>query len=334
MQVLVTGGGGFLGGRIVEDLLARSVPVRVFQRSAAPQLSARGVDVREGSLDDASAVAAACAGITSVFHVAAKAGFWGERAAYVAANVTGTRNVVAACRSAGVRHLIYTSTPSVVFSGEAFEGADESLPYGQNFLCHYAETKAEAERCALSANAPGQLAVCALRPHLIYGPGDPHLLPRVLAKAKEGRLRQVGDGTNRVDITHVANAAAAHLKAWEALQAGRGEGQAYFISDGMPVSLWPWINDVLQRCGVPRIEKNVTLPKAYKLGAIMEWLWRTFPIPGEPPMTRFVATELAKSHWFSIEAARRDLDYAPVIEPQAALQETVAWLKQSQPVAR
>ncbi len=327
MQVLVTGGNGFLGGRIVDGLLERGHRVRSFQRSPAPELAARGVEVVRGDLADAASVLAACEGMEAVFHVAAKAGVWGPREAYVSANLTGAQNVVAACRQAGVSQLIYTSTPSVVFSGEAFEGADEALPYGTQFLCHYAETKAAAEQVALQAHTPGKLAVCALRPHLIYGPGDPHLLPRVLARARAGRLRRVGEGDNRVDITHVANAAQAHLCALDALQGGAAGGKAYFISDGHPVVLWRWIDDVLERCGLERIQKSVTIAKAHQAGRVMEWLWRNLPLPGEPPMTRFVAVELAKSHWFSIEAARGDLGYAPVIEPEPALVETVAWLR-------
>ncbi|MGF1448705.1 MAG: NAD-dependent epimerase/dehydratase family protein [Opitutales bacterium] len=332
MNVLVTGGNGFLGGRIVDRLLERGYRVRSFQRSLAPSLAAKGVEVHAGDLADLDSVLAACEGMEAVFHVAAKAGVWGPRADYLAANLTGTENVVRACQQQGVRGLIHTSTPSVVFSGESFEGADESLPYGTNFLCHYAETKAAAEKSALQAHAPGQLAVCALRPHLIYGPGDPQLLPRVLTRARAGRLRRVGEGTNRVDITHVANATHAHLCAFDALENnGPAGGQAYFISDGQPVVLWAWIDQVLERCGLPRIQKSMTMAKAYKAGQAMEWLWRNLPLSGEPPMTRFVAVELAKSHWYSIAAARRDLGYAPVLAPDPALAETIAWLKSLRP---
>jgi nucleoside-diphosphate-sugar epimerase len=328
MRTLVTGGGGFLGGRIARWLLDRGDQVRTFQRSPAPELEALGVEVRRGDLTDAAAVAAACEGMEAVFHVAARAGYWGPRKAYEAINVGGTEHVIAGCRKHGARYLVHTSTPSVVFTGEAFDGADESLPYGTNFLCHYAETKARAEQTALAAHEPGSLEVCALRPHLIYGPGDPHLLPRVLARARSGRLRIVGEGDNRVDITHVANAAHGHLLALDALMAGQAGGRVYFLSDGRPVVLWDWIRQVLERCNVPPPRRRMSLRRAYALGANLEWLWRNLPLPGEPPMTRFVATELAKDHWFRLDAARGDLGYEPLIAPEDALAETVSWLNQ------
>lgn len=324
--ILVTGGGGFLGRYIVDALLERGAAVRVYQRSDHPDLAARGVAVHRGDLTDRTRLAAAMEGCEAVIHTAAKAGVWGPRAAFFEANVEGTRAVLATARAAGVGRIVHTSTPSVVFSGEAFEGADESLPYGGNWLCHYAETKALAEQEILAAHTD-DLRICALRPHLIWGVGDPHLLPRVLARARAGRLAQVGDGTNRVDITHVRNAAAAHILALDALQAGRAGGKAYFISQGEPVRLWPWIADVLSRAGIPPIRRRVSARTAYILGFIAETLWSLLRLSGEPPMTRFVSVELAKSHWFSIEAARRDLGYTPEKHPtEIGLNEYIASL--------
>lgn len=316
----MTGGGGFLGSRIVRLLLERGYAVRSLGRSAQPQNEALGVTVIRADLSDPAQVLAAAKGCAAVFHVAAKAGIWGRYADFFSANVTGTRNVIAACRAAGVPILIHTSTPSVVFSGEPFEGADESLPLQPgNRLSHYAATKAQAEADVLAAHNPasGGLRVCALRPHLIYGPGDPHLLPRLRQRAASGRLRQVGDGTNRVDLTHVDNAAQAHLLAFDALQkadAAAG-GRAYFLSDGQPVKLWPWINAYLHRQSLTPPTRRISAARAYRIGAAAEWLWRTLPLRGEPPMTRFVAVELSKSHWFDISAARADLGYAPVPHP-------------------
>jgi 2-alkyl-3-oxoalkanoate reductase len=324
MKVLVTGGAGFLGRYIVDALLARGDAVSIFQRSEAPDLAARGVAVWRGSLVEGEALERAMVGHEAVIHVAAKAGVWGPRAEFEAVNVEGSRRVILACRRLGVRHLVHTSTPSVVFNGESFRGADESLPYGRNWLCDYAETKARAEAEVLAAHGDG-LRVCALRPHLIWGVGDPHLLPRVIARARSGRLRIVGDGLNEVDITHVRNAAAAHLLALDALRADRAGGRAYFLSQGEPVRLWPWINELLAAVGVAPLERRLSLSAAYRLGAVGEWLWRTFRLRGEPPMTRFVATELAKDHWFSIAAARRDLGYRPEDFPTApALREYAA----------
>jgi len=326
-RVLVTGGGGFLGGRIVERLLERGDGVRVLGRSPRPGLEARGIEVVRADLADEAAVMAACAGCRAVFHVAAKAGVWGPRADYWRANVQGTRHILAGCRHHRVPVLVHTSTPSVVFSGEAFRGADESLPYGERHLCAYSETKAIAEREVLAANEHGRLTVAALRPHLIWGPGDPHLLPRVIARARAGRLRIVGDGRNRVDITHVDNAAHAHLCALDALEAGRGGGRAYFISQGEPVALWGWLNEVLVLAGLKPLERHVSYRKALAAGAVCEALWRALPLPGEPPMTRFVATELAKDHWFDTTAAREALGYVPLVQTRAGTVALRPWLR-------
>ncbi len=324
MKILVTGGGGFLGSHIVEALLGRGDSVRMLQRSPADALAERGVEVIRGDIGDAAVVMDACRGCEAVIHTAAMAGVWGAAETFTHVNVTGTENVVAACKTLGVRLLVHTSTPSVVYSGEAFEGADESLPLGTDFPAHYPSTKAIAERVALSAHNEDGLRVCALRPHLIWGVGDPHLVPRVIAKAQTGRLRIVGDGTNRVDLTHVKNAAHAHLLALDALAAGSAGGKAYFISDGAPVALWDWINSLLEHMGEKPVTKKIPLTTARKAGAVCEWLWRTLKLKGEPPMTRFVATELAKSHWFDISAARRDLGYEPVIDNTTGLDELVA----------
>ncbi len=323
--ILVTGGAGFLGRYIVAALRERGASVRAFQRGAADDLAAAGVEIVRGSVTDAGALCRAVRGCAAVIHTAAKAGVWGARRDYIEANITGTRNILAACREADVPYLVHTSTPSVVFSGESFEGADETLPYGKNWLCHYAETKAVAEQEALAADGNAGLRVCALRPHLIWGLGDPHLLPRVIARARAARLAIVGDGTNRVDITHVRNAAEAHILALDALADGRGGGKAYFLSQGEPVELWPWIQDLLARLGIPSVKRRVSYTAAYRVGAVAETVWSVLRLGGEPPMTRFVATELAKSHWFDISAARRDLGYRPERHPtEAGLREYAA----------
>ncbi|MDX2109246.1 MAG: NAD-dependent epimerase/dehydratase family protein [Verrucomicrobiota bacterium] len=327
MKVLVTGGGGFLGRHIVDLLLKRGDMVRILGRSPQPDLVARGVRVVQGDVSDFAAVEAAAKDSDAVFHVAAKAGVWGAQADYFNANVFGTRNVIEACRRHSVRYLVHTSTPSVVFNGHSFQCADESLPYGTQFLCHYAATKAQAEREALAAHQPKRLDICALRPHLIWGVGDPHLLPRVIHQAKQRRLRIVGAGTNRVDITHVANAAAAHLAALDALKRGVAGGKAYFLSQGEPVSLWPWINSLLAQLDLPKVTRTISARTAYHLGSLLEIYWRITRRAGEPPMTRFVAVELSKDHWFNIAAAQRDLGYTPSVSTENGLADYVAHLR-------
>jgi nucleoside-diphosphate-sugar epimerase len=326
MKILVTGGGGFVGGYVVERLLERGYSVRSIGRSPQPQLEAKGVDVVCGDLTDASVVSSACEGVDAVFHVAARAGVWGSWESYYQPNVIGTRNVVAACRERGVGRLVYTSTPSVVFNGEPIRGGDESLPYGSNWLCHYAHTKAIAEREALAANSE-TLKVVALRPHLIFGPGDPHLLPRVIESVKAGRLKIVGGGTSKVDVSYVGNVADAHLNALDALDSGKGAGQAYFIAQGEPVELWPWVNTILEGLGHAPLTKKIPLSVAYGVGAVCEAIWKVLGRHQDPPITRFVAVELAKDHYFDISAAQRDLGYEAQVSMDEALQRTLCDLK-------
>ena len=322
MKILVTGGGGFVGGYIVERLLARGYAVRSIGRSPQPELVAKGVEVVCGDLTDATAVSAACEGVGAVFHVAARAGVWGSWESFYGPNVIGTRNVLSACRKWQVKRLVYTSTPSVVFNGDSIRGGDESLPYGKNWLCHYAETKALAEQEALAANSE-KLQVVALRPHLIFGPGDPHLLPRVVESVKAGRLRIVGDGSAKVDVSYVGNVADAHLDAFDALERGKGAGQAYFISQGEPVDLWPWLNSILEGLGQPPLTQKIPLPLAYGIGALCEGAWKVLRRRTDPPITRFVAVELAKDHYFDINKAQHELGYRPRVSMNEALKLTI-----------
>jgi len=324
MEILVTGGGGFVGGYIVDLLLARGYAVRSIGRSPQPELAAKGVQVIAGDLCDLDTLRAACHGVDAVFHVAAKAGVWGSWDAFYRPNVVGSRNVVAACQAEGVDRLIYTSTPSVVFNRQPISGEGEEMPYGRDWLCHYAHTKAIAEEETLAA-ASGYFKVVALRPHLVFGPRDPHLLPRVIESVLKGRLKIIGKGDCKVDVSYVGNVADAHLDAFDALAAHPEvvSGKAYFISQGEPVELWPWLNQILKSLGHPPLTKRMPLSLAYSLGAVAECVWRVFSKAGEPPITRFVAVELAKNHYFNIEAARREIGYQPRVSIQEALDLTV-----------
>lgn len=321
----MTGGTGFLGRHIVEKLLAAGRPVAVLARTPAPDLEKRGVRFIRASLDDAPAVRAACRGIGTVFHVAAKVGVWGRHDDFFRANVLGTRALLEGCREHGVTRFVHTSTPSVVYNGLNLADADESLPLTTSCPSPYPLTKAVAEREVLAANS-ATLRTIALRPHLIWGVGDPHLVPRILERARAGRLRIVGEGRNRVDMVHVANAADAHLLAEAALD-GPAAGRAYFITNGEPVVLWDWVNQLLTSLGEPPVTRRVSLRAASAVGAVCEAAWRILPLKGEPPMTRFIAAELAKDHWFSLDAARRDLGYHPRVTMAAGTAELVASLK-------
>jgi nucleoside-diphosphate-sugar epimerase len=326
MKVLVTGGGGFLGGAVVRRLRQRGYAVRSFTRSAYPWLDELGVEQSLGDLADPAAVARAASGVDVVVHTAAKAGVWGRAADFHATNVAGTENVIAACKAAGVRRLVYTSTPSVVHGGGDLEGADESAPYPAHFDAAYPETKAAAERAVLAADG-ADLATVALRPHLIWGPGDPHLIPRVISRAKAGKLRRIGTRPVKVDVTYVDNAADAHVLAVEKLDIGTPPaGKAYFISNGEPVELWEFLNRVLAAAGVPPVTKAVAAWKARLAGRVLERAYRWLRLPGEPAMTRFVAAQLSTSHWYDISAARRDLGYEPAVSVEEGLKRLAATL--------
>ncbi len=329
-STLVTGGTGFLGRKLVERLLAEGRRVTVLARRSDTELEKHGVHFIRASLDNAAAVTAACAGIETVFHTAAKVGVWGRYDEFFRTNVLGTRAILDGCRAHGVRRLVYTSTPSVVYNGRDLAGADESLPLTTSCPSPYPLTKAIAEREVLAANS-GSLRTVALRPHLIWGVGDPHLVPRVLDRARAGRLRIVGEGNNRVDMVHIDNAVDAHLLAEQAISQSNplgyflpAAGRAYFITNGEPVALWVWINDLLVALGERPVTKKISLSAATAIGAVCETLWRVLPVATEPPMTRFIAAELAKDHWFDLAAARRDLGYVPHVTMAAGTAELIA----------
>jgi nucleoside-diphosphate-sugar epimerase len=319
MKALVTGGGGFLGGAIVRRLVGRGDQVRSLARHHYPALEALGVEQQRGDVADAHAVLAAVAGCDVVFHVAARAGLGGRFSDYYRPNVLGTQNVLVACRFHGVRRLVYTSSPSVVFDGRDMEGVDESVPYPDFYEAHYPHTKALAEKLVLQANGPA-LATVALRPHLIWGPGDNHLLPRLLARARAGRLRRIGRADKLIDSVYVDNAAEAHLLAADRLLPGAAlAGRAYFITQGQPVPLWELVNRILHAAGLGPVTKSVPFRVAYTAGWFLESLYALLHLASEPPMTRFLARELTTAHWFNIAAARRDLGYEPTISLEEGL---------------
>ena len=333
MHALVTGAGGFLGRYIVEQLVARGDRVRGFARGEYPELSQLGVEVVRGDVRDRHSVVAACGGIDCVFHTAALAGIGIRRRDYYDVNVRGTENVVEGCRRQGVGRLVYTSSPSVVFEGKDQRGVNEDqAPGNLNWLarhrCHYSETKSIAESNVLAEN-DGNLYTCALRPHLVWGPRDNHLIPRLIARAKAGRLRRVGDGANLVDITYVENVAEAHVQAADALgeTASAVGGKAYFLSQGEPVNCWKWIDEILALIGLPPVEKSISANAAWRLGGACEAMWRLLRLPSEPPMTRFLASQLATSHWFDISAAGRDFGYRSRVSTAEGMRRLGEWLR-------
>ncbi len=324
-QALVTGGGGFVGQAVVRRLLSLNIKPVILGRHYYPALDAPGIRQVRGDICTPEVVIQAARGCDTIFHIAAKAGIWGSKQEYYAINLQGTKNVIKACEVNGTKRLIHTSSPSVVFAEQDLAGVNETAPYGKKFLCHYAASKAAAEKLVLAANGEG-LKTTAIRPHLIWGPGDNHLIPRILERARRGRLVQVGAGDNMVDISYIDNVAEAHILAARNLCQGASSaaGRAYFISQGQPVNLWAWINELLKQAGLPPVRKRISFRTAYTIGALLEFIYRGLRIRREPLMTRFMAQQLAKSHWFSIKAAENDLGYRPLISTAAGLRRTLA----------
>jgi len=320
VKALVTGGGGFLGRYIAEKLLALGHEVINLSRGQYPELERIGIKTIRCGVEDAEKVESAVQGVDAVFHVAAKVGVWGGYDDFYRINVTGTRNIIAACRQHGVKKMVFTSSPSVIFDGKPHEGITEAYPYPKKYLAHYPATKAIAEREVLAAS-DSELFTCSLRPHLVWGPRDTNLIPRLIQRAKSGRLRQVGDGSNIIDTVYVENAADAHILAAEKLYDGSPVcGSAYFITQGEPVNCWSFINAVLGKLGLPPVEKKVSYPVAYAAGAMMEAVYSMIGAQSEPPMTRFLAMQLAMSHYFSIERAKKELGYVPKIGTEEGLE--------------
>ncbi|MCB9676976.1 MAG: NAD-dependent epimerase/dehydratase family protein [Alphaproteobacteria bacterium] len=330
MKVLVTGGGGFLGRRIVELLVERGDEVTFLARGSYPEVEALGAHGLQIDLRDAEAVSTAVHGHDAIIHVAAKAApLNGAYEEFRSINVDGTRNLLDAAEQHDVPRFIYTSTPSVIGMAHDSENAPQDTPYADEYWAPYPETKAEAERMVLAANGT-HIATVSLRPHLIFGPRDENLMTRVLQRASTGKLAIIGDGTNKVDMTYVDNAAWAHLDALDALQDDQAPlaGKAYFISNDEPIELWPWLNEFFAGLDIPPVTRKVPLKAAFTIGRVMEWAWDTLPLKGEPRMTRSIAAGLARSHWYDMGPAKRDFGYHVRVPMAEATKATIAWYRE------
>ena len=332
MKALVTGGGGFLGGAIVRQLTGLGWSVRTLQRGHYPQLDALGVEQVRGDIADPDIVAAAVDGVEVVFHVAAKVDPWGPYPPFHRTNVRGTENVLAAVRRHGVSKLVFTSTPSVIHSGGDLAGVDESVPYPEKFEAAYPQTKAMAEMAVLASN-DRELATIALRPRLIWGPKDTNLVPQLVARARAGKLRFVGDGSNLVDTVFIDNAVDAHILAAQHLKPGAAcAGKPYFISNGEPWPMKRVVNGILEAAGLPPEERTVPLTVALAAGTVLENLHKVFPTRSGPRMNRFIARNFAAAHWFDITAARRDLGYEPRVSMEEGLRRLKEWFGEPLPI--
>lgn len=351
MRALVTGGGGFLGQYLVERLISDGIETRTFCRSAHDELARLGAEQRLGDLRSFEDVSKAVEGCGVVYHIAAFPSISVDPKPFYDTNVLGTKNVLAACLKHKARKLVYTSTQCVANTIESQEGVDESVPFAPRFLGWYQMTKAIAEQFVRAANyapwtddydfggvdlsearfqslqtkfdiaAPKRdpfredaLMTVALRPHLIWGPRDRHLVPRLLRRARSGKLSRVGDGTNMLSTIYVENAAEAHQKAANALIPGSSvPGSVYYITQERPLNCWQWIDDILALVGEPPVKKSVSFQTAWRLGTILEKAYRLCGRKDEPVMTRFLATQLAKSYWFNGAKAKEELGFTPTI---------------------
>ncbi|MBF0362488.1 MAG: NAD-dependent epimerase/dehydratase family protein [Oligoflexia bacterium] len=344
-RVLITGGGGFLATAIIRMLAKEHPEFELFSISrnyyshleSIEGIEGEKVSVRQigGDISDLSFMQKIFKEyrFDVVFHVAAFASMWGPWKDFERVNILGTKNIIQVMKEFNVPKLIYTSSPSAVFGYCDLEGVDEeNAPYPTKFHSYYAKSKAAAEKLVLAANDGKNLLTVALRPHLIWGPGDKHLIPRVLKMARSGRLKIVGDGKNLVDITYVDNAAYAHLLAYRALESASAPssskvlGRAYFIADEKPVVLWDFINKILSLNGITplSLEKRVPFKLAYKAGAVAEFSYKYFVngllrIKREPPMTRYVVMMLAKSHYFNHKRSQDDFGYRPIVDHSEGL---------------
>lgn len=322
MKVLVTGAGGFLGSHLVRALRARNIEVHTLGRNHYPRIEMEGVTQFKGDIRNREDIEAAIKDCEGVFHVAGKVGIWGRSSDFESINIDGTKNIIEVMKKRGIKKLVLTSSPSVAFGRDDLTGVDESTPYPSAYIADYPRTKSMAEKYALAA-ASDDFHVIGLRPHLIYGKEDLNLLPRVLARAREGKLRIIGSGKNKVDITHIDNAVHAHLCAWDALCKGPlVNGKSYFVANEKPVELWGFINKVLEINKIPTVHKRVPLWFTYLLAAFFEKAYKLMDkYDSEPPLTRFSVLQMAKSHYFGHKAAEQEIGYHPIVSFEESLKD-------------
>ena len=327
MKALVTGGNGFLGGWIVDKLLARGAQVRALVRRDCPELLNKGVELIKADLRNREQTINACRDIEVVFHAASKLDHWGKWKDFEATNIMGTSHIIEGCRKHHVAKLIYTSTPSVIFNGSDLCNVDETYPYPPKYHSHYAASKATAERMVISSNNR-ELITVALRPHLIWGPGDNHLIPAILKEAAKGRLSMIGNRKVMVDFSYVENVAHAHLAAADHMGDNpKIGGQVYFITQGEPVYLWHFINGLLRLHGIPPVTRRLPVGAARTLAIASEAIYKILPIKGKPVLTRFLVGQLTRSHYFNITKAVDDLGYQPRVSMAEGLEKTAQYFK-------
>lgn len=330
MRVLVTGASSLIGSGLARALAERGDEVRCLQRRPIEALATViGIEQSLGDVRDARAVARAASGCDGVVHLAAKVGVVGEWEEYRSVNVTGTVNVLDAARAAGARWVVHVSSPSVAHGGEPIVGGGAGVPLVGRANAFYAESKALAEVHAL-AQADAEFGVVAIRPHLVWGPGDAQLVGRVVERAAAGRLALVGGGRALVDTTYVDNAVDALIAALDAAGPGAPcSGRAYVIANGEPRPIRELVAGICRAAGVPFEPRDVPLRAARAIGALVERLWPWLGRDDEPPMTRFLAEQLGTAHWFDPRPARDDLGWTPRVGIDEGLDRLAAWYESS-----
>ncbi len=321
LNILVTGGTGFLGSYIASELESMGFEnIYLLSRSKPDTLKFNHISCDLSKASDVKEVFSAHQ-FDVVFHTAAKAGVWGREEDFISINFEGTKNLLASSKEYGVKQFIYTSTPSVVFDRDSIINGNEDLPYPESFLTFYAKSKALAEKEVLKANQLG-FQTAALRPHLIWGNGDNHIVPRIIERYRNNKVRQIGNGENLVDVIHVKNAAHAHILVFKKMieDANYG-GRAYFIGQLKPVNLWSFIKSILELKFKKVKLRKIPAGLAYMIGTVSEKIYNFFSLKGEPMMTRFVSLQLSKSHYFSHQRAIDDFGYKEVISTEEGLKE-------------
>jgi 2-alkyl-3-oxoalkanoate reductase len=325
VKVLVTGATSLLARTTAEILLARGDHVVCLQRGQSTLAAERvTADIR-----DATAVLRAANGCDAIIHAAAKVGVVGSWDDYRAINVDGTNNVLDAARAAGIERMVYVSSPSVAHEGNAIAGLGAEPPVFGRMNAFYAESKAMAEQAALAANA-SELAVVAIRPHLVWGPGDTQLVGRIVDRAKSGRLALVGGGAALIDTTYITNAAESLVAALDRVRPGAAcAGRAYVIANGEPRPIRDLVAGICAAANVPFAPREVPLAIAKVAGSVVERAWKITRRTTEPPLTRFLAEQLGTAHWFDPRPARDDLGWTPRITIDEGLEALAAWFKQT-----